>query len=149
MREKDGSAGFFAAVQKPNRWRSRLVRFLACLVVFCTTYALILPAITMERATFCGLDEHTHGDACYERKLVCPLEEDETHTHTEECYERVCVCEQEEHIHTAACFSDPEADLEEPEQWEATLPEEMSGDWAKDLIAVAESQLDYTESSDN
>ena len=34
----------------------RAVSILACTVMFCTTYALILPAITMEQATFCGLE---------------------------------------------------------------------------------------------
>lgn len=39
-----------------------------CLVVFVTTYALILPAITMESTpdTYCGIAEHVHTDACYE-----------------------------------------------------------------------------------
>ncbi|MGN0073983.1 MAG: DUF5979 domain-containing protein [Collinsella sp.] len=39
-----------------------------CLVVFVTTYALILPAITMESTpdTSCGIAEHVHTDDCYE-----------------------------------------------------------------------------------
>lgn len=39
-----------------------------CLVVIVTTYALILPAITMESApdTSCGIAEHVHTDDCYE-----------------------------------------------------------------------------------
>ena len=39
-----------------------------CLVVFVTTYALILPAITMESTpdTYCGIAEHVHTDDCYE-----------------------------------------------------------------------------------
>lgn len=31
----------------------------ACVVVFCTTYALILPAITLEQTAYCGYEEHT------------------------------------------------------------------------------------------
>lgn len=39
-----------------------------CLVVFVTTYALILPAITLESTpdTYCGIAEHVHTDDCYE-----------------------------------------------------------------------------------
>lgn len=50
---------------------SRLVRILACLVVFCTTYALILPAITKEKTTFCGHAAHTHDESCWTTKLIC------------------------------------------------------------------------------
>ena len=38
----------------------KIVSILCCLVVFCTTYALILPAITMENNPFCGQEEHLH-----------------------------------------------------------------------------------------
>ena len=209
--------------------------------MFCTTYALILPAITLEKQASCGMEEHAHTDSCYttnltctleegeghthsedcyttetvltcpleeceghthseecyetEQTLVCPLEEDENHTHgeecyetertlvcpleeqeghthseacyeqvteltcgckeypghihTEECYERVLTCGKEEHSHTLACWSDPAADLESRDMWEATLPGTLTGVWADDLLAVAESQLGYTESSRN
>jgi len=46
-------------------WR-RAVRIMTMIVVFCTTYALILPAITWEEAPVCGLEEHIHGPDCYE-----------------------------------------------------------------------------------
>ena len=42
-----------------RRIRRTIVQAMACLVVFCTTYALILPAITME-TTWCGLEAHPH-----------------------------------------------------------------------------------------
>lgn len=38
-------------------WK-RIVRVLSCIVVFCTTYALILPAITQEAQAYCGSEEH-------------------------------------------------------------------------------------------
>ena len=37
---------------------------LACIVVFCTTYALVLPALTLTGGTFCGKEEHCHSDEC-------------------------------------------------------------------------------------
>ena len=39
--------------------------------------------------------------------------------------------------------------MENAEEWEKTLPEELSGDWAADVLAIAESQLGYRESKDN
>lgn len=58
---------------------------LSCIVVFCTVYALILPAITLERKTVCGQEEHSHTEECYssDGQLTCGKTE---HTHTESCY---------------------------------------------------------------
>lgn len=49
--------------KQKRRWY-RLVTCMAALVVFCTVYALILPAITMETPK-CELEEHLHTDECY------------------------------------------------------------------------------------
>ena len=43
----------------------RAVSCMACVVVFCTVYALILPAITLEKEPVCGLKEHVHTEECY------------------------------------------------------------------------------------
>ena len=43
----------------------RVVSGMACVVVFCTVYALILPAITLEKESACGMEEHTHTEECY------------------------------------------------------------------------------------
>ena len=124
--------------EKRRRWR-RAVSVLACAVVFCTTYALILPAITLSAEPKCGLEEHTHTEDCYETRLVCgqaedpetdpaPAEAPETdpagsqeaagpaHVHTDACYEQVLTCEKPEHTHTDACWSDPAA-AEDPKDW--------------------------------
>ena len=53
----------YTKVHKRKRLRHRVVTVLAGVVVFCTTYALILPAITLEKQ--CDIPEHTHTDACY------------------------------------------------------------------------------------
>ena len=73
-------------------WR-KFVRFMACIVVFCTTYALILPAITMEK-TRCGIEEHTHSESCYAKQTqrqitmpACTVDSLGVHTHTEACYD--------------------------------------------------------------
>lgn len=229
----------------------RIVSVLACVVVFCTTYALILPAITQEHA-YCGLEEHTHGLECYKTETVyeinctaqsigaakivhshsdscyvdgtfkCQLPEAAAHSHSDACYEVIeghshledcydadhnLICDQEEkeaektlicgqeevvlHTHTAACgsdctlpvviehthteqcktpktvateelicakrehkhsdscYSNRSADLEEAEDWEKTLPKQLCGQWREDILAVAKTQLGYTESQDN
>lgn len=62
-----------------------MILCLSCIVVFCTVYALILPAITLERKTVCGQEEHSHTEECYssDGQLTCGKTE---HTHTESCY---------------------------------------------------------------
>lgn len=52
------------AHRKHHRWQV-VVSCLASIVVFITTYLLILPAITMESNTYCGYEEHEHTDLCY------------------------------------------------------------------------------------
>lgn len=86
--------------RKHKRW-NKIVSVMMALVVFVTTYALILPAITMEIETNCGLQEHIHTEECYEAtfetktELICNLPEIEDHIHDETCYEteKVLVCE--------------------------------------------------------
>ena len=74
-----------------RRWH-QVVTCLAAVVVFCITYALILPAITMESQ--CVLPEHTHTDECYTQvtqveKLapVCSADTLGIHRHTGGCYD--------------------------------------------------------------
>ncbi len=49
--------------RQKRRWY-QIVTCMAAVVVFCTVYALILPAITMENVQ-CGLTEHIHDESCY------------------------------------------------------------------------------------
>lgn len=78
--------------QQRSIWR-KFVQIVACFVVFCTTYALILPAITMEKQK-CTLEEHTHTESCYKQaaaepvvSLVCTYEALGIHVHTSECFD--------------------------------------------------------------
>lgn len=70
-------------------WK-RIVCTLACVVVFCTTYALILPAITFEKAPQCGKTEHIHSRDCFQ-------------TVAESTNINTLICNLEEHAHSAAC----------------------------------------------
>lgn len=89
---------------RTRRKLQRTISLLAAIVVFFTTYALVLPAITMEKNAGCGIEEHQHDDSCYEDQLICGQEESEEHQHTADCYERVLVCGKEPHTHSAACY---------------------------------------------
>ncbi len=106
-------------------WR-RILSAMMCVVVFWTTYALILPAITKETPTFCGIEEHIHDEKCYDdvylcqfhdhtdncyapADLTCTLPTDQAHTHEEACIaaeETILICgleETEGHSHDDAC----------------------------------------------
>ncbi len=233
--------------QKEHRtkmtWHS-VIRVLAYIVVFCTVYALILPAITWDRTLVCEKTEHVHTDECYEMvadfsdcEPICGLTEhhhtdeclsdtptlicenqEEGHEHTRQCYEvayicgetehthaedcfpeealteRVPVCGLEEHIHDDSCFdappaydegyycgkishthndycyfpngnsrctvpehehtllckSNPNADLENSDDWEATFAGVVrSGNAKEDILAIAKTQIGYSESKAN
>ena len=155
---------------------NKFVRIMACVVVFCTTYALILPAITMEQVYTCGLEEHTHTDSCYAIPTQPPTDPTSPETETGEMppdtaegeetipdatqtgeavpdateAERELICGLTEHTHDASCVSDPQADLETPEQWESITSQiSLSGNWPEDLLAIGKTQLGYAESQRN
>ena len=100
----------------------------------------------------CGqLELHTHTGDCYdgEGKLICGQPELEEHVHGPECFRRVIV-EVDGETGNETIVSEPDTDLETAEDWEATLREvELTGDPRRDLVAVAKSQLGYTESKTN
>lgn len=102
--------------QRKKRWY-RVVTGLACVVVFCTVYALILPAITMEKGA-CEIPEHTHSEACYTQvtsatrtKPVCTIESLNLHQHDGTCYdsEGNLTCGYADfvvHQHDSACYDE-------------------------------------------
>ena len=112
-----------------RRYRTwqKVVSVLACITVFCTTYALILPAITLESSpdVICGMEEHTHTSDCYERTPVLVCENtDPEHVHTDECYQvdSVIICGKQEHKHAEACF--PKEEEADPAEAPTTEPTE-------------------------
>lgn len=102
--------------QRKKRWY-RVVTGLACVVVFCTVYALILPAITMEKGA-CEIPEHTHSEACYTQvtsatrtEPVCTIESLNLHQHDDTCYdsEGNLTCGYADfvvHQHDSACYDE-------------------------------------------
>ncbi len=109
--------------KKRSVWYN-VVMAMAIVVVFATTYMLILPALTMENGASCGQTEHTHSEECYETALVLTcgeveqdsivsdsaIETGKTHTHNDACYsqEKKLVCGLTEHTHTDDCYKNDE-----------------------------------------
>ena len=108
---------------RQKKWWQGIVSVLACITVFFTTYALVLPAITMTEEVYCGYEEHPeHTEKCYERvqicepssedtgqqdmQLVCGLDEYE-HMHSETCYAESSelICSDTEHTHEESCYA--------------------------------------------
>lgn len=98
----------------------------------------------------CGQEEHTHSEACKpEETVFCGKD---AHTHGEACRNEngELVCGTEEHTHSLACYADPGADVETAELWEQTFAGvTLTGNWRQDTLAIAETQLGYTESTKN
>ena len=121
----------------------------------------------------CGLEAHTHSETCYDEagELTCGLEEHthseacaqaeaedtvfcgkEAHTHEAECWDENgnLVCTLEEHTHSLACYSDPTADVETQNDWQQSFGDvTLTGNWRQDAVAIAKTQLGYTESTAN
>ena len=94
---------------KLRKRRQQILTFLASVVVFVTTYVMIIPAITWERTLICELDEHTHCAECYDSRhqLICGYDE---HIHNDSCFdappaaESIYLCRKTEHTHKADCY---------------------------------------------
>jgi hypothetical protein len=147
----------YIAQVKSNKKRFRMAAailvVLSLLVVVEVSWSLRSVGITIANNATCGREEHQHDEACIkDKQLICDEQiEDELnseHEHNDDCYQYIYQCEIEEHIHDFSCYADETADLETKEIWEASLPE-LSGDWAQDLIVIAQSQIGNGESERN
>lgn len=87
---------------------------MAAVVAFCTVYALILPAVTLEKTNeilACPFSVHQHTDVCWNEngELICGQADFVVHKHEENCYDGegklVCsLAEIPEHEHTETCY---------------------------------------------
>lgn len=111
---------------KNRRKQYIIIAFLAVIVGFLTAYTLLMPAITAERETSCGMEEHIHSNSCYQNpdgspvtiadcntaKLIGQTGEGYAdfvvHQHDDACYEEgELVCELpviQEHRHGDSCY---------------------------------------------
>jgi len=125
------SNSFDAAVlMKKIKYRVKpLLVLLSLFIVIGVFWQLKLVGITLAGDAFCGMEEHQHSDSCYGEEAPCELEE---------------------HIHIVSCYSDITADLENSADWEATFADVKADETPADtLVAIAVSQLGYTESERN
>ncbi len=123
---------------------------LSLAVIIGVFWWLKLVGITMAGDAFCGIPEHRHSQQCTQERCICGLEEDADHVHTDACYEIAYSCGLQEHIHTASCYSDTRADVENAVAWEKTLASvQQTADFGANLLSVAQSQLGYAESTRN
>ena len=94
--------------RKTRQLLTRIVSITAAVVVFITTYALVLPAITMESEANCGIPAHQHDESCYEDRLICGQVESPGHQHTDACYSisKSLICTETAHQHDDSCFDE-------------------------------------------
>ncbi len=110
------AAEFIKRNKDKKAWRRATV-CLSVLVLFCTVYALMLPAITMEKPR-CGLEEHIHTDECYEwvqadnaNLVTCSIELLNLHEHEDSCYDEAgqILCGYADffvHTHDTICYDE-------------------------------------------
>ncbi len=101
-----------------------------------------------------AIPAHAHTDACYTvMTTVTPVSTPAPgteHVHTETCYAETLICEIPEHTHGRICYSNPSADVESARVWKRSVSgAKLTGEWAMDLIAIAETQIGYRESTRN
>ena len=126
-------AGRFSKLRRNRKRWQKVVSVMASIVVFCTTYALILPAITAESQDLsnvqliCNQAEHSHGAECsvIERgELICQIPTEPAHTHSDACYAvevvtetrtvevLTCTSEEEGHQYDSSCYTAEERTTE-------------------------------------
>ena len=122
--------------KKRARWK-KVMAVLACGVVFCTTYALILPAITMEqnKKPVCTEEQvsgHVHTPECQndKKELICGYADYVIHTHDETCKDEnghiICgLKEVKEHQHTKECYETRAVQMPDGENEQEVQTEEI------------------------
>lgn len=56
--------------KKRSKWKGAAA-ILAVVLVAGTVFMLARPASTLEKESYCGMEEHEHTDECYEKVLIC------------------------------------------------------------------------------
>ena len=97
-----------------NKRMAAALLLLSLVVTLNVFWFLRQPGLTLAGDASCGIQEHTHDDACGIQTCVCTLSE-EPHIHDESCYqinwieeyeEHLLVCEKTEdpHVHSDDCY---------------------------------------------
>ena len=111
-----------------RRWLRAVVILsaLSLIVALVTVWNLRMTGVTIANSASCGYEEHLHTDECNQNG-----------------------CGMAEHIHSLSCYSNPSADVETAEIWEASMPNDLGKYWSENLARIAISQLGMTESENN
>ena len=145
----NSSLSLYSGKHKRISRRRRIVTCLAAVVVFCTVYALILPAITLEKQD-CTLPEHTHTEDCYalvaaadneNEDVTVPETENEAETETETETTVVTVPETDTESVTEP-ETDTEAVTEPAEETEAVTETEAETSAEAETETVAETSAE-------
>ena len=107
-----------------SRRMSALLLVLSLFVTSGVAWTLRGVGTTLVNEAECGLEEHEHSEDCFEKQLICELEEGEEHQHSDACYADVPVCGMEEHIHAADCYQDPDSEMQ-PDDEIVTLEDDI------------------------
>ena len=102
MENVDIRAELIAKKQEKHRKLRRIISIPAAIIVFVTTYMLVMPAFTQSHEIYCGLEEHAHTEECYIDTLTCGYDEGDTVVETETV--RTLDCTLDIHRHTADCY---------------------------------------------
>ena len=112
-------------VDRRRLWR--IVTSLSFVVIMVVFWSLKLTGVGIAGEAFCGMQEHTHTDACLAEG-----------------------CQLEEHTHIASCYSNIHADIETSDDWEMSLAGLAQGPTTREnMVIVAQSQLGNKESTLN
>lgn len=114
--------------RRVRRKHVALICLLGLVVVVATSAFMRLPAFTQRKPTFCGMEEHQH---------------------TSECDVPGSSCTAVEHVHDLSCYSDPTADVQTETDWVLSLPQDEEALPFERIVAIARSQLGYSESERN
>ncbi len=115
------------------------------------------PEVSVNEATE-GISDEASTDAVQQsesesEESVPTVSESEApvgHIHTDECYKITYICGLTEHVHDVSCYSDSKADVESERDWKKTFESvTLTPDFADNLVAIAKTQLGYTESERN
>lgn len=121
-------AGKYLSERKKRRRYKGWISVLTVAVVLGVMFVLAMPASTLEKTAYCGMEEHEHTDECYVKVLICGFEEtpaasaanqeasseadtgENAHHHDDSCYTetKTLVCGQEEtegHRHDDSCYT--------------------------------------------
>lgn len=116
-------------IRKRKNFIFVILMILSIAVTINVFWTLRQTGLTMAGDATCGIQEHTHDEACSTETMQCELEE---------------------HVHSIMCYADETADVETPLDWQGMFADyPYAGALREDLTGIAQTQVGYTESELN